>query len=253
MKPILVTSKGRPEAETLKTLGCGALEVAVVVEPQEERQYREAIQANGWRAITVSLPQSGRGLSYARDFALQRMRAERRDFFWMLDDDIKAFYRTRNGKTEKIDAATALREAEGRLLAEPNLGIGSLEYQQYAWNAKAGQTARNSYCDVAVLINANVTANYRPMLRLKVDRDFTLQVLSSGRSTIRLRDLSFSVPKNGSNKGGLHDEYGQGIEESMSRLLEKLWPSIVRYHKKPNGRPDAKIDWGFFRERHSTT
>jgi hypothetical protein len=174
------------------------------------------------------------------------------DWYWLLDDDIRAFYETKTGKTIKLDAADAIARAEARFEQERNLGIGSLEYQQHAWNAKRNETSRNSYCDVAVFINARVSANYRRM-PLKSDRDFTLSVLASGRTTARLRDISFAVPTNGSNAGGLQATYKQGVEEQASRELARLWPGIVEFKRKKNGRPDAKINWRFFNTNHEAS
>lgn len=250
MNPIFITSKGRPDATTFKTLSGSGLNVVVVVEKQDEAEYRSEVGKLPLNAQFLVLPEINRGLAYARQFALESARKQKIGFYWMLDDDIKGFYRTIGGKTVKAPAAEVIAEAEGRFSVLDNLGIGSLEYQQFAWNAKPGDVSRNSYCDVAVLINGRVSANYREIFKLKVDRDFTLSVLSGGRGTARLRDLSFSVPKNGSNKGGLCDTYGGGIEEEMSRLLEKAWPGIATFREKPNGRPDAKIDWRFFSKRH---
>jgi hypothetical protein len=254
MKPIVIASKGRPEASTLKTLADASLTALVIVEPQDADQYRKADEKNGWGNEFLILPKSDGGLAFARDAALEAMRQRRQSWYWLLDDDISGFYKTIRRKTEKTRADEVLEEAEKRFaLAGSQLGIGSLEYQQYAWNAKTGQIAMNSYCDVAVFINTSTSAKYRPETGLKVDRDFTLLVLSAGRTTIRLRDLSFSAPTNGSNKGGLYDEYKTGIEEKHSRVLAELWPGIVTYHKKPNGRPDAKIDWKFFKTKHEAT
>jgi len=243
MRPIFVTSKGRPGAPTLKLLTEEGIPFSVLVEPQDEKRYEAALGGN--KNIVV-LPQNDRGLSYARQFALGLARERREGWYWMLDDDILHFYETRQKKTAIISVAEAFRRAEEYVAA--SLGIIALEYRRYAWNARPRQVSRNSYCDVAVLINASTSANYRPARYLKVDRDFTLQVLSAGRDTLRLRDVSFSVPANGSNKGGLFDTYATGIEERELRDFAAHWPGIVTFHKKPNGRPHTKIDWQIFQE-----
>jgi hypothetical protein len=76
-----------------------------------------------------------------------------------------------------------------------------------------------------------------------------LQIIASGWDTVRIGWLSFAVPRNGSNDGGQHDVYdsltGEGMrkEEWASRRLAELWPGVVEFTVKPNGRPDAKINW----------
>jgi hypothetical protein len=68
--------------------------------------------------------------------------------------------------------------------------------------------------------------------------------LSSGRDTARPCWLAFGAPTNGSNKGGLADTYAEdGREREDSLALERLWPGVVEYREKKNGRSDAKIHW----------
>lgn len=253
--PIFVTSKGRPHATTFDTLDNSGLQFTVVVEPQDAEAYADAIDHED----LMLLPENDRGLAYARQHVLDHCREQPEtalQWFWMLDDDISGFYRTNPAtkRNERYKAAAILGEAEecARALDGGNLGIVALEYQQFAWNATPGKPTMNSYTDVATLISPQVIADYRQELPLKVDRDFTLQVLATGYDTARLRWLSFSVPTNGTNEGGLHDTYDSLIEhdgeqirreEYASRRLAELWPGIVEFKRKPNGRPDAKIHW----------
>ena len=68
---------------------------------------------------------------------------------------------------------------------------------------------RNGYCDVCVAIHAARAkrCTFRDACDLKLDRDFTLQVLAAGYETLRITQYSFACPKNGSNAGGLAPVY----------------------------------------------
>jgi len=231
--PISVCSKGRPRALLFDMARTWRLSLTIFVEKDDEAAYRQK------GCTIIVLPESGRGLAYSRQQALLWARTNGQQWYWMLDDDIKGFFE----RDKPLTIRQALERAEERMEREPMLGIAALEYSQFSWCADPGSVTRCGYADCCVLINSTVPANYRTELPLKVDRDFTLSVLSCGYDVIRFRDLSFSVPANGSNIGGLHDEYGKGIEEKASRMMEQFWPGVCRAHTKPSGRRDVKIVW----------
>jgi TET-Associated Glycosyltransferase len=237
--PIYVCSKGRPDAPLFGLLRKELLRYRVIVEPQDEARYAPLHPG------LLVLPENDQGLAYARQFALDHVRNEGGAHYWMLDDDVRSFHEAWNGKNHPRSARRVLGLAEkfSGIAQAKDVEIVSLEYSQFSWNAKVGQVSWNSYCDCAVLIDARTLADYRLQLPLKVDRDFTLSVIASGKRTARLRDLSFQVPTNGSNKGGLHDRYADGIEATASRMMEQLWPGVCEAKVKPNGRPDVKINW----------
>ena len=125
-----------------------------------------------------------------------------------------------------------------------------LEYQQFAWSARKPFTL-NSYCDVAVAIHSQRTLGlqFRQDLQLKVDRDFTLQILTSGYRTLRTCHIAFAAPENGSNTGGLSDLYAiNGAEANESQAMVQLWgDTLCETLVKPSGRHDVKVNWKFFK------
>lgn len=241
LPPIYVVSKGRPEGPTFAALKAADLPFYAVVEPQDMEAYKHLEGPNtGW----LRLPADDQGLGYARQHVLCHARDSGAEWFWMLDDDIRGFYRAHDRKCHPADAREVLEEATAAITADDFVGQGALEYQQFAWSNEPGKVSRISYCDVAVLIRTSVMADYRPELVPKEDRDFTLQVLATGMDTLRTGWLAFGAPANGSNQGGLYDVYAQdGREETASRRLAAMWPGIVEFKRKANGRPDAKIHW----------
>lgn len=237
---VYVPSKGRPSGSTAKLLAESGINFLVVVEPQEYDAYKAVV---GKRLLT--LPASNQGIAYVRNWILQHHDS---GWYWMLDDDITAFFKTTNGKNTKVSAREALEGAGGFFIEDASIGQAALEYQQFAWSATRA-VKHNGYCDVAVCINKDRVKmlRYRPEVNLKEDRDFTLQVLSSGMRTARVCRYSFAAPKNGSNAGGLSGEYSQtGKELAASRLMCRLWPGICTPITKRDGRQDVKINWRHF-------
>jgi hypothetical protein len=232
--PIFVPSKGRPDSSTARLLAEAGLAFTVVVEPQDERRYS--------RWPTVALDRNDQGIAYVRSWIKANAAS---DWYWMLDDDITAFYETANGRNKRADAAKAIRGAEKFFAQDKSVAQAALEYQQFAWSSKK-PVKHGGYCDVAVCTHAGRTAfcSYRPEVSLKEDRDFTLQVLASGYRTARVCAFSFAAPKNGSNGGGLQAEYAKaGREAAASLKMCQLWPGVCSLFTKPDGRKDVKISW----------
>lgn len=234
---VYVPSKGRPDSKTADLLSASKLPFKMVVEPQEAKQYKNF--------DCLVLPENNRGIAYVRNWIQENATTE---WYWMLDDDITAFYQTVSRKNVKVEASRALEGSFNLFGHLPSVGQASLEYQQFAWSAT--KTIKfNGYCDVCVCIHRQRTYRcmYRDYVNLKEDRDFTLQVLSSGYRTARVCKFSFAAPKNGSNEGGLKREYDtQGKEALASKRMAELWPGICTPVTKKDGRQDVKINWRAF-------
>jgi hypothetical protein len=136
--------------------------------------------------------------------------------------------------------------------AVEDVGQLALEYSQYAWASTVSYKV-NSYCDVAVCLHVSrmyeLDIRYDENMQFKQDRDLTLQILSRGLMTIRSQKYSFAAPKNGSNKGGLFEQYGTaGREEQLVDAMLKKWgTAFCSKQVKRDGRIDVKINWSFFR------
>lgn len=245
--PVYVPTKaraGRPR--TARLLAGAGVPWTAVVEPQDEHAYRAAL---GPAADLLVLADDDRGIPYARQAALDHARAAGHAWFWQLDDDIDRFYSVADGRCVPCPVDVALAGAQAALARVPRLAVGALEYQQFAWRARKPY-ALGSYCDVAVCLDAgNPRLRYRTGLVFKSDRDLCLAALAAGYATARTTRWAFAAPKNGSNPGGLAAEYARaGREAESSRMMCELWgPAICRPLTKPDGRPDVKINWSYFR------
>lgn len=241
--PIFVPSKERPNSSLIALASAQRVPVIAVLEPQDVRDYKLHFPG----LDTMVLPENNRGLPFSRATILSHARSRGFNWFWMLDDDIKNFYRVRDRRCVVTPMKDVLLKAQG--LPDINVGQLALEYQQFAWSSKV-PTKRNSYCDVVVAIRTSVKANYRALF--KEDRDFTLQVIASGMDTMRAAQLAFSAPKNGSNRGGLFNAYADGHERLGVEKLVELWPWCCESQTKPSGRFDAKIHWKRVRQQPLT-
>lgn len=245
--PIIVNTKGRSDSKLLHALAARPdLDVTIVVEPQEFIDYRGVLPS-----LRCSvLDEDNRGLFYSRNRALDLADERDLDWFWLLDDDIQRFTRVIDKKTHACPIDEALMAAQDAALAMPNIGQVSLEYEQFAWSC-GGRVKMNSYADNVVGFNAAAlrarAIRFREpfiSLGIKGDRDITAQILAAGLDTARITSHAFKTPRDGSNKGGLHDLYARaGRERAGSEALARMWPWCCSVVVKPNGREDAKMEW----------
>lgn len=238
--PVVVPSKGRPMSPTLQGLRAAGIPYTVYVEPQDAQAYRHA----GWDALRV-LEANDQGLPFVRRAILREAPPT---WFWMLDDDITAWHRTVAGRCVPTTPREALQGAQQYFAPHGQIAQAALEYRQFAWRAKQPYVLE-SYCDVCVAIHGARARSltFRDACDLKLDRDFTLQVLAAGYQTCRVTAYSFSSPKNGSNAGGLAPVYAQaGREAAASQAMVRLWPGICTLKRKKDGRDDVAIDWRYF-------
>jgi len=247
MFPIFVASKGRSDtSQTLAVLKASNLSYLFFVEPQDYTKYCLVLGAQK----VIMLNDNNQGLAFVRQFILDYAIANKLGWYWMLDDDITGFFKSVMSKNVRIPMADALERAEAYFKDSSQIAQASLEYQQYSWSAKK-QFTINGYCDVCVAIHAQRAKllKFRKETDLKVDRDFTLQVIARGFQTIRTCKIAFAAPKNGSNKGGLQDIYKQdGRELACSKVMSDIWgDKICKLVTKDDGRSDVSINWKFFK------
>ena len=239
--PILIPSKGRPDARLPRLLDECELSYALVVEPQDEAAYRQVLPS----ARYIVLPENDRGLSYARQQVLTLARDARLSHFWLLDDNVRGFYRIEHGKCLPCGPEEAFGYAEWLATNIPRAALVGLQYQQFAWNAKvAYQLNRYAYC--CVLVDAETGIDYRPEFQFKSDVAFCLDHLTNGWRTVLVNKFAMNKPVMGANShGGQSEGYKLHRDEEAARLLCKTFPRYATIIQK-TARIDARVDWGAF-------
>jgi hypothetical protein len=240
MTPIFICSKGRAgKSQIIKELNEKKADFYLFIEPQEVSVYAE----NYTNANIIDIEVNNKGLPYVRQYMLKYALNNNLELYWNLDDDIK-LYTVVDGKCI-ASGYEILYEAE-KLFADNNsVAQAGLEYRQYAWSSKKDFTY-NSYCDCVVAIKPKLCKDliFDEKVLLKLDRDFTIQVIRSGFKSIKISKYCFSSPENGTNEGGLYDVYKANIEEQNSLAMQNKWgENICQAVTKENGRKDVKINW----------
>jgi hypothetical protein len=240
MTPIFICSKQRAgNSLILEQLNNSKANCSIFVEPQEFEEYAESYPELG----VFNIGQNDRGLPFVRQYMLEYALKIGAYLYWNLDDDVK-LYEVIEGKCVPADY-TVLYKAQQFFENDNEVAQAGLEYRQFAWSSTKPYSY-NSYCDCVVAIKPFLCKDlsFDNDVLLKLDRDFTIQVIKAGFKTMKINKYAFSSPENGSNKGGLYDVYKQNIEVSNSKAMEDKWGiDICRHIVKPNGRNDVKINW----------
>lgn len=243
--PIYIPSKGRfDKPYTAQCLADGKVPFYLVVEPQEEKQYRAKFPY----ADILVLPWSGDDQT-RRDFCQQRgienggLIAVRNWIkehsislgairHWQLDDNMMYFYRRYKAKQIRCDPGNALRVCEDFTDRYENIAISGLNYDMFLPDYKKILPFQVN-CHVyscSLVLNA---IPFRWRLAYNDDTDICLQVLANGWCTVLLNAVSVKKITTMVVKGGNTTDLYQGDGRlKMARSLERMWPGVVETKRR---------------------
>ena len=230
--PIFIPSKGR--ADSVLTARCfrsDNVPFQLVVEPQELESY----SAVWGRDHTLSLPDSHRGLVFARNWIKSYSISQGHERHWQLDDDIDDLYRLHRGRRIKMNAAIGLAIAEDFVDRYENVALASLNDIKFLIATYGYQKSSfppfylNSRCYTCFLVLNKIPYQWRN--RYNEDTDMTLQALAGGWCTILFNAVGMKSPATLSRPGGqmvsqTANYRGDG-RLKMARQLERVWPGVV--------------------------
>lgn len=243
--PIYILSKGRYESLlTMKSLERLGVDYFVAIEPQEEELYRNAMKDFKHHTILI-LPFSnhGKGGGPARNWCWEHSIASGHDYHWIVDDNIRHFYRAHNNKRVRVDTGAGFRVIEDMMDRYENVMLASMQYHFFAVETfKNPAYAPNTRVMSCILINNKCKHRWRG--KYNEDVDLSLRVLKDGDCTMLVYAYLCGKMRTGDVKGGNTQEiYGDGTFEK-SKMLAKLHPDVVtltqrygRWHHHVDMRP----------------
>lgn len=232
--PIYIISKGRASISgTHRELMLQEVPHRVVVEPQEEREYRE--HNPGIDLIVTPFSNLGQGGIPARNFVWDHAVAEGHSHHWILDDNIDCWRRRFPGEIirSRINPAEAFAGIERFCARYENIGLAGCEYHMFSPPGSIKvpvQLNRRVFSNVYVN-HAVAPARWRG--RYNEDTDLSLQVLTSRYwctflFTHWLAHKEQSMKVAGGNTTELYADNGRLL---MARSLERQWPRLVTTHR----------------------
>ena len=246
--PIYILSKGRYDTMfTMKSLDELGLNYSVAVEPQEYDLYKEALKDTPFATVLV-LPFSNHGLGGgpARNYCWEHSQALGFKRHWILDDNIKNFYRFHNNKRIRVNTGAIFRAAEDYVDRFENVPLSGFQYHFFC---------PDNYNHPPVLLNTRVmscllienSCKHKWRAKYNEDVDLSLRILKDGDVTMLFYTFLCGKLRTGTVKGGNTTElYGKGTFEK-SKMLVDLHPDVVSLVQK-YGRWHHQVDMRPFRD-----
>lgn len=239
--PIYVISKGRWESRlTVKALEARRIPHHLVIEPQELEQYSAVV--NPSRILVLPFSNLGQGSIPARNWVWEHSIGQGAERHWILDDNIRDFYRLNKNIKWRTKSGTTFRVIEDFVDRYLNIALAGMQYELLAPRRKRHNPfIFNTRIYSCILIKNDLPYRWRG--RYNEDTDLSLRVLKDGWCTILF--LAFLAGKEATmtNKGGNTDELYRQDAQFDGRL--EMAKSLQRQH------PDVtKIVWKWGRWQH---
>jgi hypothetical protein len=244
--PIYVISKGRADqCLTARFLVKEAVPFRLVVEPQEAELYaKEFGQA---RLLTLPFSNLGLGSIPARNWCWDHALRNGYERHWMVDDNIRGFWRRYKARKIRTEAGIGFCAAEDFFDRYENIAIGGFNYYMFAPDhLKITPFFHNVHVYSCMCIKNDVPYRWRG--RYNEDTDLCLQVLSGGWCTVLINAFLIWKMTTMTMKGGNTAELYSGDGRlKMARSLERMWPGVVTTQRRFR-RPQHVIKdaWGKF-------
>jgi hypothetical protein len=243
--PVYIISKGRWESRlTVKALTERRIPHSVVIEPQEYEQYAAVVDP----ATILVLPFSnlGQGSIPARNWVWDHAVKVGAARHWILDDNIRTFYRLHENQKIRTDSGTTFRIIEDWADRYTNVALASMQYQ---YLAKRKQQIKpivmNTRIYSCILIKNEIPYRWRG--RYNEDTDLSLRALKDGWCTAEFQAFLADKITTMVMKGGNTDELYQGDGRlKMAQSLQQQHPDVTKIAWKW-GRWQHQVDYRPFK------
>ncbi len=247
--PIYIVSKGRHESRlTSRALEKRGVPYFIIVEAQELDLYAAVIDRKKILVLDPAYQRDydtfddlgeskGRGAGPARNFAWDHSVADGHAWHWVMDDNIRGFWRLNRNRKVPTGDGTPLRCIEDFTLRYKNVGMAGPNYYMFG--------PRKNSCAVFTLntriYSCNLIRNDIPFRwrgRYNEDTDLSLRILKSRQATILFNAFLQQKTPTLTMKGGNTDTiYAEGTE-AKSRMLVAMHPDVTT------------LVWKFGRKHH---
>lgn len=264
--PLYVVSKGRSQYMMTSTyLSAMGVPHNIVVEPQEVEAYRAAVAERKLLTTVVELDMSYKskyelcddlGLSRstgpgpARNFAWDHSKQAGFDWHWVMDDNIRGFYRLNNNRKIPIKTPVFWRAQEDFVLRYKNVAMAGPNYYMFiAKRVKYPPFVINTRIYSCNLIRNDLPYRWRG--RYNEDTILSLDLLKAGWCTVQFNaflqnKVTTQILKGGNTQEFYHAEgkvekgrdYALGGTDAKSKMLVAVHPDV------------ARLTWKFQRVHH---
>jgi hypothetical protein len=238
--PIYIPSKGRHEQrQTARVLDRIGVPFRMIVEEQEHAAYAAVIdrqkllvldkryQRDYDHCMDLAEGQSP-GSGPARNFAWDHAVSLGADRHWIIDDNIRGFYRLHKNTFIRASDGTLIRCMEDFALRYKNVALAGPNYFMFAERrAKMPAFTMNTRLFSCILIRNDLPFRWRG--RYNEDLDLSLRVLKAGWCTVQFNAFLQHKEPTQMMKGGNTDAfYAKEGTLPKSRMIVRLHPDVAR-------------------------
>ena len=243
--PIYVISKGRWESRlTVKALEERKIAFRVVIEPQEFAQYSAVIDPA--KILVLPFSNLGQGSIPARNWVWEHSISEGHARHWILDDNIRYFYRLTNNIKYRTTNGATFRAIEDCVDRYTNVAFAGMQYEFLAKRKqKQPPIIFNTRIYSCILIKNDLPYRWRG--RYNEDTDLSLRALKDGWCTMLFNAFLCGKVATMTMKGGNTDQLYQGDGRlKMAQSLKEQHPDVTEIVWKW-GRWQHVVDYSAFK------
>lgn len=245
--PVYIISKGRWETRlTSKALEELGTPYYIVVEPQEFDAYSSVIAPT--KILKLPFQNLGEGSIPARNWVWEHALASGVGRHWILDDNIKGFFRYEYNLKCPVADATIFAAAEDFVDRYTNIALSGFHYFMFV-SRKTGNIPpfyRNTRVYSCILIQNDIPYRWRG--RYNEDTDLSIRALKDGWCTILFNAFLADKQQTMTMKGGNTDElYAGDGRLKMAESLREQHPDVVEITEKW-GHPQHHVNYKPFRK-----
>lgn len=242
-------------SRTLEEIG---MDYRIVIEPQEYDNYAAVIDPK--KILVLPFSNLGQGSIPARNWVWEHSKTAGHERHWILDDNLRYFYRMHQNTRLRVRSSVALRVCEDYTDRFENVYMSGLNYHFFVPTGTAKAPAYyNTRIYSCILLKNDQKPRWRVLefddkpAPFNEDTDLSLQILKEGNCTILLN--SFTVGKSGTMKlkGGNTDtvyKVGQtGFDNryAFAASLAQAHPDVCTQTTK-HGRYHHQVDYSRFQK-----
>jgi hypothetical protein len=257
--PIYIVSKGRSESRlTSRTLESLGVFYFIVIEEQEYDLYSQVIDPNKILILDRKYQEEydtfdnlgdskSKGPGPARNFAWDHSISNGHKWHWVMDDNIRDFYRLNKNLKVPVSDGAIFKCMEDFVLRYENIGMAGPNYFMFASRKnKMPPFALNTRIYSCNLIRNDISLRWRG--RYNEDTDLSLRLLKCGWCTVQFNAFLQGKVKTQTLKGGNTEEfYSKEGTLPKSKMLERMHPDVSRVVFKW-GRWHHQVDYSQFKE-----
>lgn len=236
--PIYIISKGRWESRlTSKALERMGVPYKIVVEPQEYDNYASVIDPE--KILVLPFSNLGQGGIPARNWVWEHSIQQGAERHWILDDNIRAFYRLNRNRREYVGYGATFRAAEDFVDRYENVAMSGFNYTTFAQDReKIPPFYLNTRIYSCILLRNDLPYRWRG--KFNEDTDLSIRILKDGNCTILFNAFLIDKMQTMTYKGGNTEEVYENGDARLefAKSLQEQHPDIV------------KVTWKFNRWHH---